>query len=77
MARVNVYLPDELAERAKLAGVSISAVTQDALRSALAAMDTDAWLDRLDQRSGAEVEHDRVLEALDEAREEFGDRSAG
>jgi post-segregation antitoxin (ccd killing protein) len=77
MARVNVYLPDDLAERAKLAGVSISAVTQDALRSALAAMDTDAWLDRLDRHSGAQVEHERVLAALDEAREDFGVRSAG
>jgi post-segregation antitoxin (ccd killing protein) len=77
MARVNVYLPDDLAERAKLAGVSISTVTQDALRGALAAMDTDAWLDRLAARSGTEVEHSRVLGALDEAREEFGARSEG
>jgi post-segregation antitoxin (ccd killing protein) len=77
MARVNVYLPDDLAERAKLAGVSVSAVTQDALRSTLAAMDTDAWLDSLDRRSGSVVEHNRVLEALDEAREDFGARSAG
>lgn len=77
MARVNVYLPDDLAERAKLAGVSVSAVTQDALRSALAAIDTDAWLDRLDRQPGAEVEHERVLAALDEAREEFGARAAG
>jgi post-segregation antitoxin (ccd killing protein) len=77
MARVNVYLPDDLAERAKLAGVSVSAVTQDALRTALAAVDTNAWLDRLDRRAGAEVKHERVLAALDEAREEFGARPAG
>jgi post-segregation antitoxin (ccd killing protein) len=77
MARVNVYLPDDLAERAKLAGVSISRVTQDALHGALAAMDTDAWLDSLDQRSGAEVGHERVLTALDDAREDFGARSGG
>jgi post-segregation antitoxin (ccd killing protein) len=77
MARVNVYLPDDLAERAKLAGISVSAVTQDALRTALAAVDTNAWLDRLDRRAGAEVKHERVLAALDEAREEFGARPAG
>jgi post-segregation antitoxin (ccd killing protein) len=76
MARVNVYLPDELAERAKLAGVSISTVTQHALRSALAAMDTNTWLDRLDQHAGADVEHEHVLAALDDAREDFGARSA-
>jgi post-segregation antitoxin (ccd killing protein) len=34
---VNVYLPDDLAERAKAAGVNISALTQDVIRSALAA----------------------------------------
>jgi len=49
---VNVYLPDDLAERAKLAGISLSAVTQDALRRALAALDTDAWLDRLKRHDG-------------------------
>lgn len=68
-ARVNVYLPDDLAQRAKLAGLSISAVTQDALRSALAAAGTNAWLDRLDQRAGADVEHEHVLTAVDDARE--------
>lgn len=76
MARVNVYLPEDLAERAKVAGVSISAVTQDGLRSALTAIDTNEWLDRLDRRAGAEVEHERVLAALDDAREELGARPA-
>lgn len=57
MARVNVYLPDELAEKAKRAGISVS-----------------AWLDSLDWSSGVDVDHDSVLKALDEAREEFGAR---
>ncbi len=75
MARVNVYLPDDLAESVKLAGVSISAITQDALRSALAALDTDAWLDGLELLvSRADIEHERVLAAIDEAREDFGAR---
>lgn len=74
MARVNVYLPDDLAERAKRAGVSISAVTQDALRSTLGAIDTDRWLDHLDRLVPAEVPHDRVIAALDHAREELGAR---
>ncbi|MGA9856798.1 MAG: type II toxin-antitoxin system CcdA family antitoxin [Solirubrobacteraceae bacterium] len=76
MARVNVYLPDDLAERARLAGLSVSAVTQDALRGALAAIDTDAWLDRLDRAPAAEVQHERVLAAIDDARDEFGARPA-
>jgi len=76
MARVNVYLPDDLAERAKLAGISLSKVTQDALRVALAEVESDAWVDRLERHDGAEVEHDRVLAALDAAREDFGAHSA-
>ena len=76
MARVNVYLPDDLAQRVKLAGVSISAVTQEALHRALAAIDTDDWLERRAGRPGAEVEHERVLAALDDAREDLGARSA-
>ena len=72
MARVNVYLPDDLAERAKAAGVSISALTQDALRTALAASDTDRWLDRLECMQSHEVPHDTVLGALDDVRDEFG-----
>jgi post-segregation antitoxin (ccd killing protein) len=72
MARVNVYLPDELAARAKAAGVSISTVTQDALRSALAASDTDGWLDSLERLPPQEVSHDVVIRTLDDVRNEFG-----
>jgi post-segregation antitoxin (ccd killing protein) len=76
MARVNVYLPDDLAERVKLAGVSVSAIAQDALRDALAAIDTNAWLDHLDRTPAADVQHERVLAAIDDARDEFGARPA-
>jgi post-segregation antitoxin (ccd killing protein) len=72
MARVNIYLPDELAERARAAGVNVSGVTQDAIRNALAATDTDRWLDRLDQMPRAGVPHERVIRALDAARDELG-----
>lgn len=75
IARVNVYLPDELAERARAAGVNISGVTQDALRTALAVVDTDRWLDGLEQVPGSGVPHQRVIQALDAARDEFGARS--
>jgi post-segregation antitoxin (ccd killing protein) len=74
MARINVYIPDELAERAKTAGLNVSALTQDALRRALAGEATNRWLNRLERAPQAEVAHDVVLNALDEAREEFGAR---
>lgn len=72
IARVNVYLPDELNERAKAAGLRISVVTQDALRSVLDAYDTDRWLDSLDRLPGVEVSHDEVIAAVDDARAELG-----
>jgi len=72
MARVNVYLPDELAERARAAGVNISGVTQDAIRSALAATDTDRWLERLALLPVTDVPHEHVVTALDQARDELG-----
>ena len=72
MARVNVYLPDELAARARDAGLNVSGVTQEALEEALALKDTDRWLHRLDHLPRAPIAHDRVIEALDDARDELG-----
>ncbi|MGH2863197.1 MAG: type II toxin-antitoxin system CcdA family antitoxin [Solirubrobacteraceae bacterium] len=72
MARLNVYVPDELAEQARAAGVNISGVTQDAIRGALAGLDTDAWLAALGRLPPHEIAHDDVLAALDDARDELG-----
>lgn len=77
MARVNVYLPDDLAQRARKAGLNISGVAQDALRGALTRGDTDHWLDRLEALPRQGVAHERVIEALDEARAELGARPSG
>jgi post-segregation antitoxin (ccd killing protein) len=76
MARVNVYLPDELAREARAAGLNISRVAQEALSSTLASSETDRWLDRLETVPHADVTHERVIEAIDEARAELdGDAS--
>lgn len=72
MARVNVYLPDELAQRARAAGLNISGVAQEALRGALMSKETDGWLDRLETLPRADIAHGRVIDAIDAAREEFG-----
>lgn len=72
MARVNVYLPDELAARARDAGLNVSGVTQEALEEALALKDTDRWLDRLEDLPRTAIAHERVIEALDDARNELG-----
>jgi post-segregation antitoxin (ccd killing protein) len=72
MARVNVYLPDELAAQARAAGVNISGITQDAIRAALAAADTDRWLDHLDDLASTDLPHQRVIDAVHAARDELG-----
>ena len=74
MARVNVYLPNELARAARAAGLNISKVTQEALSNNLAQSATDGWLDRLADLPRAAISHERVIEAIDEARAELGDR---
>jgi post-segregation antitoxin (ccd killing protein) len=77
MARVNVYLPDDLAQRARAAGLNISGLTQDALRDALTRNETDSWLDRLEALPRTDIAHGRVIDAVDAAREEFGAGASG
>jgi post-segregation antitoxin (ccd killing protein) len=77
MARINVYVPDDLAARARAVGVNISGVTQEALRAALALVDTDRWLDELEHLSEADVPHEQLMRALDDARDELGASSDG
>ncbi|MGW3471217.1 type II toxin-antitoxin system CcdA family antitoxin [Saccharopolyspora sp. NPDC000995] len=70
MTRVNVWVPDELAERARKAELNISALTQAAIAAELARTATDAWLATLPVPRG--LTHDAAATALDDAREEFG-----
>lgn len=70
MTRLNVYLPDDLAARAKEAGLNLSAVTQEAVRRSLAARSTDSWLSTLPMESAGAISHAQALEALDAARDE-------
>lgn len=71
MARLNVYVPDDLAERARARGLNVSALTQAAISAELENAGTAAWLDGLPDRRTA-ARHDDVLDAIDAARDEFG-----
>lgn len=73
MARVNVYLPDDLAEEARAAGLNVSNIAQEALRRELTARHTSAWLERVRRLPPSAVTHDEVLTALDAVRSEVGD----
>lgn len=75
MTRLNVWVPDELAARARAQGLNVSALTQAALLSELQRHATNSWLARLpmprEPRQRRTVDHDAALAALDDARAEF------
>jgi post-segregation antitoxin (ccd killing protein) len=71
MARLNIYVPDDMAERARHAGLNISAVAQAAIAAKLDQHATAAWLDALPSPTSG-TSHEAALTALDTARDEFG-----
>lgn len=73
MSRVNVYLPDDLAEAARAAGLNVSAIAQEALRDRLRATGTTAWLAGLPLLTEPGLTHEQVVAALDEVRDAAGD----
>lgn len=77
MARVNVYLSDDLAAAARAARLNVSSITQEALKAALAERDTNEWLDSLARMSPTAVTHAEVLGAVHAARDEMGTPADG
>ncbi|HPY23521.1 MAG TPA: type II toxin-antitoxin system CcdA family antitoxin [Mycobacterium sp.] len=71
MARLNVYVPDDLAERARARDLNVSALTQAAISAELERSATDHWLSRL-SGNPTSARHDDVLAAIDAARDELG-----
>ena len=71
MARVNVYLPDDLAGAARVARLNVSALTQEAVRGALAARRMDAWLEGVLELKAPPIDVASVLAAVREARDEL------
>ncbi|WP_330233908.1 type II toxin-antitoxin system CcdA family antitoxin [Nocardia sp. NBC_00508] len=71
MTRLNVYVPDELAERARERGLNVSALTQAAILAELEKNATSAWLAEVEDDRPV-VSHEAILAALDSARDEFG-----
>lgn len=73
MARVSVYLPDDLAKEARDAGLNVSALTQSALRATLASRLADRWLDEVDDLGATGISHEQAVSAVRSARaEDFG-----
>ncbi len=76
MSRVNIYLPDDLAEDAKTAGINVSQVAQEALRAELRRQRMSDWVARVRKLPATGATHDHVIDALHAVREEMGTRDA-
>ena len=72
MGRVNVYMPAELVEEARAAGLNVSSVAQQALRRELSRHRAGVWLERVKRLPRTTVAHDEALAAVDAARAELG-----
>jgi len=72
MARVNVYLPDDLAAAVRAADLNVSQIAQVALTEALAGQATDRWLEDVARLPPTGVTTTAIVDAVDAAREELG-----
>ncbi len=71
MARVNVYLPDDLAAVAQESGLNVSRLTQEALRRAIETRSLDLWLDEVAALPPAGIELAIIKDAVSEAKDEL------
>ena len=71
MARVNVYLPDDLAAVARESGLNVSRLTQEALRRAIEARGLDIWLDEVAALPPTRIELAIIKDAVSEAKDEL------
>ncbi len=71
MSRVNVYLPDDLAEEAKKAKLNISNLTQEAIRSALAARTLTSWQQHVSNLPSLGISHAKVRDAVAWAKDDL------
>jgi post-segregation antitoxin (ccd killing protein) len=67
MARISVYLPDEVAADARAAGLNISKLTRVAVQRELTRSDGWLWLRRIAWERTDLVFHDAIVEAVDRA----------
>jgi hypothetical protein len=71
MARVNVYLPDDLASEAKSKGLNISKLTQEALKRAIDSDKMAAWMEKVRSDPPVEVDPDVLRAAIAGAKDDI------
>lgn len=68
MARVNIYLPDDLADAARARELNVSMICREAIQDALGTARRRAWLAALEDRETIEIDTDEILGVLHETR---------
>ncbi len=71
MARVNIYLPDELAEAAKATGLNVSRLTQEAIRRKVRTRTLDRWLERTATLPDPGMGPETVAQEMSAAKDEL------
>lgn len=71
MARVNVYIPDELANEARQAELNVSGLTQAAIQEALNEKSVGQWLDKIALRKPTGISHRIARSAVNAAKGEL------
>lgn len=71
MARVNVYLPDDLAAETKAAGLNVSRITQDALKRELQSERMSKWIAEVRRLPPVEIDRAIVLDAIQGAKDDI------
>lgn len=70
MSRVNIYLPDDLASRAREAGLNVSALAREAIERELRVQALRSWLDEVRANpvrvSISQEEMERIWDEVDE-----------
>lgn len=73
MARLNVYVPDELAARAREAGLNVSKLTQEAIEEELQRSALQVWMERVRANPPLpELSREDARQIMDKVRDEFG-----
>lgn len=72
MPKVSVYLPDDLYEEAKAMDVSLSAITQEALRVTMARQRVHHWVERVRERPERQVPTIDTTATMAAVHDEFG-----
>lgn len=71
MARVNVYLPDDLAARARAADLNVSSLAQAAIQRALDDRSLDLWLDEVAALPPTGIDEETAHAAVSAAKDEL------